>query len=140
MCDCTAAWNTPNPAASALWKSKSAPALTWASAASIAAPTSSKLPVKADQQPALRPGREEAPSDSRKGQLDRGQLDSADSADHSGLGHSAGYYTRDVGCFLDLEGQRGYICRGSAPRSHDEPGLRKQLPHPERRVRVLESM
>src|SRR5215472_17104894 len=96
MCDCTAAWNTPNPAASALWKSKSAPALTWASAASIDAPTSSKLPVKADQQPALRPGGEEAPSDSRKGQLDRGQLDSADSADHSGLGHSAGYYTRDV--------------------------------------------
>ena len=40
---------------------------------------------EADQHPSLRPGCEESLADFREGQLDRWQLDSADSADHFAL-------------------------------------------------------
>src|SRR6516162_2323955 len=70
---------------------------------------------EADQQPSLRPRCEESPTDSREGQLDRRQLDSADSADHSGLGHSTCDHALDVGRLLDLEGQRATFAADPLP-------------------------
>jgi hypothetical protein len=140
MCDGTAAWNTPNPAASALSKSKSASSADLREDGLLSCAYVIEPAREADRHPSLRPGCEESPADSREGQFDRWQLDSADSADHSSFGHAACDHALEVGCFLDFESQPGDICWRPAPGSHDEPGLRRQPSHFERSVCVLESV